>query len=167
MVPCGIVHKRPLPGVSGQKEYHMIAKGCSGRYGLIHGPYCQHSPYPPKINLFWCCEILFDLLMQNLYKVTQSNHEKVPFFATWLEGTLNQIQLQCPQRIMDWEVQQHLKDSLFHGVYKHFRDLIQHLYSNPRTTYSQLMMTACKVDSENEEAQDKVMARSAVTTKPV
>ena len=33
--------------------------------------------------------------------------------------------------------------------------------------YSQLMVTAHKVESENEEAQDKVWARSAVTTEPV
>ena len=57
----------------------------------------------------------FDILMQNFYKVTQGNHEKVPSFATRLEGTLNQIRLQCPGRITDWEVQQHLKDPLFHG----------------------------------------------------
>ena len=30
--------------------------------------------------------------------------------------------------------------------------------------YSQLMVAACKVQSKNEEAQDKVQARSAVTT---
>ena len=31
-----------------------------------------------------------------------------------LDGTLNQIRLQCPGRMMDQEVQQHLKDCLFH-----------------------------------------------------
>ena len=35
----------------------------------------------------------FDILMQNFYKVTQGNNEKVPSFAMRLEGTLNQIQL--------------------------------------------------------------------------
>ena len=109
----------------------------------------------------------FDVLMQNFYKVTQSTHEKVPSFATRLEGTLNQIRLQCPRRIMDWEVQQHLKDHLFHGLHKHIRDLIQYFYSNPGTTYPQLMVTAHKVESKNEETQEKVWARSAVTTKPV
>ena len=33
--------------------------------------------------------------------------------------------------------------------------------------YSQLVVAAHKVESENKEAQDKVWARSAVTTKPV
>ena len=33
--------------------------------------------------------------------------------------------------------------------------------------YSQLMVAAHKVESKNEEAQDKVLARSAMTTKPV
>ena len=64
-------------------------------------------------------------------------------------------------------MQQHLKDCLLHGVHKHIRDSIYYLYNNPGTTYSQLMVTAHKVESENEEAQDKVWARSAVPTKPV
>ena len=48
--------------------------------------------------------------MQNFYRVTQDNHEKVPSFATRLEGTLNQIWLKCPGRIVDHEVAFHLKD---------------------------------------------------------
>ena len=91
----------------------------------------------------------FDILLQSYYKVTQSNHEKVPSFAMRLEGNINQIQLQCPGRIMNQKVQQHLKDHLFHGVHKHIRDSIQYLYSNSRTTYSQLMITSHKVESEN------------------
>ena len=62
-------------------------------------------------------------------------------------------------------MQQHLKDNLFHGVHKHIRDSIWYLYSNARTTYSQLMIAAYKVESKNE-AQDKVRARSAVITEP-
>ena len=109
----------------------------------------------------------FDILMQTFYKVTQGNHEKVPSFATRLEGTLNQIRLQFPRRITGWEVQQHLKDCLFHGVHKHIRYSIRYLCSNLRTTYSQLMITAHKAKSEKEEAHDKVRARSAMTTEPV
>ena len=109
-----------------------------------------------KLTIIFGMVASFDVLMQNFYKVTQSNHEKVPSFK-----------LLCPRRIMDHEMQQHLKDHLFHGVYKHIRDSIHYLFSNPETTYSQLMVTAHKVESENEEAQDKVWARSAVTTKPV
>ena len=68
---------------------------------------------------------------------------------------------------MDQEVQQHLKDCLHHGVQKHIRDSICYLYSNPRTTYFQLMVTACKAESKNEEAQDQEWARSAMTIKSV
>ena len=109
----------------------------------------------------------FDVLMQNFYKVTQGNHEKVPSFATRLEGTLNQIQLKCPRWIADCEVSWHLKDHLFHRVHKHIRDSIRYLYSNPETTYSQLMVMAYKAESEMEEAKDKVRARSAVTTEVI
>ena len=62
------------------------------------------------------------------------------------------------------EVQQHLKDHLFHGLCKHIRDFIRYLYSTPRTSYSQLMVATHKAESENEKIWDKVRARPAVTT---
>ena len=104
--------------------------------------------------------------MQNIYIVTQGNHEKVPSFARRLEGILNQVRLQCPMRVTDLEVQQHLKDCLFHRVCKHIGDSIRYLYSKPGTTYSQLMVATRKAESENEEANDKVRAKAAMTTDP-
>ena len=85
-------------------------------------------------------------------------------FATRLEGTLNQIRLQCPKRMMELEVQQHLKDCPFHGVWKHIWDSNRYLYSIPGTSYSQLIVAACKAEDENEETWDKVRARAAVIT---
>ena len=61
----------------------------------------------------------------------------------------------------------HLKNHLFHGICKHIQDSIRYLYSNAEITYSQLMVTTCKAESEMEEAKDKVRARSAVTTEVV
>ena len=67
-----------------------------------------------------------------------------------LEGTLNQIQLKCPGRMMDLEVQQHLKDHLFHGVCKHICYSVQYLYSTPGASFAQLMVATQKAQSENE-----------------
>ena len=106
----------------------------------------------------------FDVLMQNFYKVRQGNNEKVPSFTMSLEGTLNQIRLQCPSRMTDLEVQQHLKDCLFHGVHKDICNSVWYLYSTPRTSYSQLMVPAYKVGSENKEIWDKLRARAAEVT---
>ena len=61
----------------------------------------------------------------------------------------------------------HLKDHLIHRVHKHVRYSIRYLYSNPKTTYSQLMAMAYKEDSKMEVAKDKVRARSAVTTEVI
>ena len=97
----------------------------------------------------------FDVLMQKFYKVTQGNHEKVPSLATRLEGTLNQIRLQCPRMMMDLEVQQHLKDCLFHRVHKHIWDSIRYLYSTPGTSYSQLMVAAQKAESKMRRSRTK------------
>ena len=67
---------------------------------------------------------------------------------------------------MDLEAQQHLKDCFFHGVQEHICDTFEYLYSTPGTSYSQLMVAAQKVESENEETQEKVRARATLTTDP-
>ena len=54
-----------------------------------------------KLTVIFGTVVSFDMLMQEFYKVTQSNHENSPSFATRLEGTLNQIWLQCPVRVTD------------------------------------------------------------------
>ena len=56
----------------------------------------------------------------------------------------------------------HLKEWLFHGVKKHVRDSVRYLYSNPQTTYSELVVTERRAESKMEET--KVKARSAATT---
>ena len=81
-----------------------------------------------------------------------------------LGATLNQIRLQCPRKMTDLEVQQHLRDGLFHGVCKHITYSIRYLYSTPQTSYSQLMVATHKAERENEEICDKVRAKAAVVT---
>ena len=88
----------------------------------------------------------------------------MPSFATRLEGTLNQIWLKCPGRIENCEVACHLKDQLFHRVCKHIRDSIRYLHGNPKTTYSQLMVTARKAESKTEDTKEKVRAWSLAVT---
>ena len=127
-------------------------KGAVADMAQYMGPTASVTEILQKLTVIFSTVTLFDVLMQNVYKVTQGNHEKVPSFATRLEGTLNQIQLKCPGRIVDCEVACHLIDRLFHGVHKHIRDSTRYLHSNPETTYSQLMVAAGKVESEVEDA---------------
>ena len=142
-------------------------KGAAVDMAQYMGPTASVSNILQKLTVFFRTVALFNVLMQNFYKVTQGNHKKVPSFAMRLEGTLNQIRLKCPRWIADGEVSWHLKDQLFHGVHKHIRDSIRYLYSNPETTYSQLMVTTHKAKSEMEEAKDKDRARSVATTEVV
>ena len=131
------------------------------------GPTACVSDILWKLTVIFGTVASFDVLMQNFYKVNQGNHEKVPSFTMRLEGTLNQIRLKCPRWIADCEVTWHLKDQLFHGVHKNIRDSIRYLHSNPKTTYSQLMVAAHKVESKMEVAKGKVGARSAAATEVV
>ena len=142
-------------------------KGSAADMARYMGPTTSVAHILQRLMIIFSTVASFNVLVQNFYKVMQINHEKVPSFATQLEGTLNQIRLQCPGRITYWEMQQHLKDHLLHWVCKHIRDSIKYIYSNPGTTYSQFMITACKAESENKDTCDKVRVRSAMTTEPV
>ena len=94
-------------------------KGVAADMARYMGPTASVSNILQKLTVIFRMAVSFDILMQNFYKVTQGSHEKVPSFATRLEGTLNQIQLKCPGQIASHEVPWHLKDCLFHGVWKH------------------------------------------------
>ena len=127
-------------------------KGAVADMARYMGPTASVSYIFQKLTVIFRIVALFDILMQNFYKVMQGNCEEVPFFTARLEGTLNQIHLKCPRWIANCEVPWHLKDHLFHGVQKHIRDSIWFLYSNPMTTFSELMVATHKVESETEEA---------------
>ena len=129
-------------------------KGAAADMARYMGPTAGVSDILEKLSVIFGTVASFDVLMQNFYKISQGN-EKVPSFVTQLEGTLNQIQIKCPGRIADHEVPSHLKDRLFHGVKKHVRDSVRYLYSNPRTTYSELVVMARRAESKTEETKVK------------
>ena len=85
-------------------------KGATADMAWFMGPTASVREILQKLMVIFQTVALFDVLMQNFYKVTQGNNKKVPSFATRLEGTLNQIRLKCPGRIADHEVACHLKD---------------------------------------------------------
>ena len=123
-------------------------KGAAADMARYVGPTTSLDHILQNLQVIFGMVASFDILMQNFYKVTQGNNEKFPSFSMRLEGTLNQIQLQCPRSVMDMEVQQHLKDCLFHGVPKHICNSVQYLYSAYVTSYSQLMVATHKVESK-------------------
>ena len=139
-------------------------KGAAADMARYMGPTTSVTEILQKLMVIFGTVTPFDVLMQNIYNLTQDNHEKVPSFATRLDGTLNQIQHKCPGRIVDCKVACHLKDWLFHGVHMHIRDSIRYLHSNPETTYSQLMVAARKAESKMEDAEEEVRARSSTAT---
>ena len=59
------------------------------------------------------------------------------------------------------EVQQHLRDRLFHGLHKQLRDLMHNLYDDARITYPQLVTVAWKAESEKEDhTEESIRVRS-------
>ena len=65
-------------------------KGAAADMAHYMGPTAGVSEILEKFSVIFGTVVSFDVLMQNFYKISQGN-EKVPSFATKLEGTLNQI----------------------------------------------------------------------------
>ena len=99
-----------------QESIVRSLKGEAADMARYMGPTASVSDILQKSMVIFGTVQSFNVLMQNFCKVTQGNYEKVPSFATSLEGTLNQIWLKCPGWIADREVPWHLKDCLFHRV---------------------------------------------------
>ena len=74
-------------------------KGAVADMARYMGPTASIVHILQKLTVIFGTVASYDVFMHNFYKVTQNNHEKVPSFGTRLEGTLNQIWLQCPGRI--------------------------------------------------------------------
>ena len=109
------MHQGSLPELVVKESIVRSLKGAVVDMAWYMGPTTSVTHILQKLAVIFGTVVSFNVLMQNFYKVTQGNNEKVPSFATRLEGTLNQIRLQCPRRMMDLDVQQHLKDCLFMG----------------------------------------------------
>ena len=65
-------------------------KGAAADMAHYMGPTTGVSDILEILSVIFGTVASFDVLMQNFYKISQGN-KKVPSFATWLEGTLNQI----------------------------------------------------------------------------
>ena len=85
-------------------------KGAAADMARYMGPTASVSKILEKLSVIFGTITSFNVLMQNFYKSTQGGNEKVPSFATRLEGTLNQIRIRCPRRIADHEVPWCLKE---------------------------------------------------------
>ena len=85
-------------------------KGAAPDMAHYMGPTASVSEILEKLSVIFGTVVSFNVLMQNFYKITQQGNEKVPSFATRLEGTLNQIRIRCPRRIANHEVPWHLKE---------------------------------------------------------
>ena len=80
-----------------QESIVWSLKGAAADMAWYMGPTASVTEILQKLMVIFGTVASFDVLMQNFYKVTQGNHEKVPSFATRLEGTLNQVWLNAPE----------------------------------------------------------------------
>ena len=77
-------------------------------------------------------------------------------FTARLEGPLNQLSLQFPSLISESEVERHLRDRLFYAMHKTLRDSARYLYNDVRISYTQLMLSAHKVETEASEGKGSI-----------
>ena len=83
--------KDHYPELVVQESILQSLKGAVADMAWYMGPTASVEEILQKLMVIFGTVVSFDVLMQNFYKVTQGNNEKVPSFTSRLEGTLNQI----------------------------------------------------------------------------
>ena len=71
-----------------------------------------------------------DQLLTTFYQPSQNKGEEVTNFAAQLVGTLNKIQKRYPHLVPFTDRERQLRDRLFHGMLKPYRDALRYLYNN-------------------------------------
>ena len=69
-----------------QESIIQSPKGALADMAQYTGPSASINHILQKVSVIFDKVALFDVLMQNIYKVSQGNNEKFPSFATRLEG---------------------------------------------------------------------------------
>ena len=75
----------------------------------------------------------------------------MPVFITRLEGALDADQQEHLHMLGAVEIQKHLRDCLFHGLWKSLYDSLCYLYGDSKVMYPQLVITAHQAESEHED----------------
>ena len=120
------------------------------------------------VKLETVCDIVgsSSMLMQNLYRIEQDKKEKVWGNAARLQGALNQNRFRFPFMICKVEMECHLRVRLFCCMNKTLQDSLQYLNDDCHNSYTQLMLAACKAETEvldRTVGATTVKARAATT----
>ena len=73
-----------------------LLKGAVVDMAQYMGPTTSMAHALQKLTIIFGTMVSFNIMMQNFYKVMQGNHEKVPSFATRLEGTSTRLGCSAP-----------------------------------------------------------------------
>ena len=74
-----------------------LLKGAVADMAWYMGPTANVSHILQNLTIIFSTVVSFDVLMQNFYKVTQGNHEKVPSIATRLKGPSIRLSCSAPE----------------------------------------------------------------------
>ena len=81
-----------------------------------------------KLELVYGTMASFDVLMQIFISYNMVRWEKVTLYVTNWRGAQNVVQQEYLMMLSASEVQQHIRDCLFHGLYKQLCDSMCYLY---------------------------------------
>ena len=141
----------------------MVWSWCGATTDLVQylGPQVLLEEIINKLELVHGTVASFDILMQIFYKLQQGEMDKVTLYVTQLEGALNVVWQEYVTMLSAWEMQQHLRDYLFHGLCKQLCDSMCYLYVDMRITYPELITAVWKAKLEQKDwPGEGVCARS-------
>ena len=132
--------KELLEGLPDGASVHQILEMLTKQYGTVESS---------------------DQLLGNFYQMSQNKGEEIANFAARLVGALNKIQKRFPHLVPAGDREGQLRERLFHGMHKPYRDALRYLYSNKDVGYYDFLEEARKVQECDEKLGTAVKAKSA------
>ena len=94
-----------------------------------------------------------DVMMKRLFSLSQGKTESVTNFAIRLESTLANIQRDHPMQVNGMQMDASLRDRLFQGLKKVYRDSLRYLYDTG-APYQAILTAARKAEAEAEHYKE-------------
>lgn len=100
-------------------------------------------------------------LLATFYQLSQNKGEEIANFAARLVETLNKLQKRYPHLVPFADRERQLRDRLFHGMLKPYRNALRYLYNNKEVGYYDFLEEARKVQECDDKALMNVKSKSA------
>lgn len=101
-------------------------------------------------------------LFTEFYELRQKDKETIGSFAMRMEAVWNEIKENYPERLP--EKDREMKEKLYTGMRKEYRNTFRYLYTDSRVTYDKLLTEVKAIETDTPQNEESVRVKAAVAS---